>query len=81
MKYDYTAASSMYEQGYRLGCEMSPSGPAAVNNASMLERQAACFLACINCLYLVSEDDRWILHPTAGQNNDGVQHQVITMLM
>ncbi len=45
----------MYECGMRLGTEVfTPQG---------LEKQAKCYLACLNCLKLVNEDYSWIVKP------------------
>lgn len=55
------AASAMYEQAYRIGCEFSPS--TSDGNIKHLQKQLDCLAACINCLYLVDEENRWILHP------------------
>ncbi len=49
------AALVMYECGMRLGTE--------VFTAEGLQKQAKCYLACLNCLKLVNEKYSWIVKP------------------
>lgn len=53
------AASAMYEQSYRIGQRLSKSERISTHLREILN----CLAACINCLYLVDENNRWILHP------------------
>ena len=56
MKENYRkAAHVMYECGMRLGTELF--------TLEGLKRQAKCYLACLNCLKLVSEKNAWIVRP------------------
>lgn len=62
------AAAIMYEQSYRLQCELSSVGSSAVAPTNEnLQRQLACLVTCLNCLHLVKQDNRWILHPISSQ--------------
>lgn len=53
------AASAMYEQSYRIGQGLSKSE----RTGGHLKEILHCLAACINCLYLIDENNRWILHP------------------
>ncbi|KAJ1526649.1 hypothetical protein ONE63_008234 [Megalurothrips usitatus] len=57
------AATVMYEQGMRLGCE-------GTHLAELTERQAKCFLACLNALQLVEPKYAWILKPVVSNEPD-----------
>ncbi|GLV44726.1 Nucleoporin 160kD [Carabus blaptoides fortunei] len=48
------AATAMYEQAYRLGQH---------NTVESLEQQVKCYLACLNALYLVNDNHRWVIRP------------------
>ncbi|KAL7295616.1 hypothetical protein TKK_0010980 [Trichogramma kaykai] len=54
------AASIMYEQAIRLNQELPSIG--------VLARQVNCLLACMNALYLVNENYRWIVRPVVDRN-------------
>lgn len=61
------AASAMYEQSYRIGHGLSkPEGI-----ARRLQEILNCLAACINCLHLVDENNRWILHPLGNDTSSG----------
>lgn len=53
----------MYEQGMRLGCE-------GTHSAELTERQAKCYLACLNALQLVEPKYAWIVKPVVSSEAD-----------
>lgn len=57
------AATVMYEQGMRLGCE-------GTHSAELTERQAKCYLACLNALHLVEPRFAWIVKPVGTSETD-----------
>lgn len=57
------AATVMYEQGMRLGCE-------GTHSAELTERQAKCYLACLNALQLVDPKYAWIVKPVVSSDGD-----------
>lgn len=57
------AATVMYEQGMRLGCE-------GTHSAELTERQAKCYLACLNALQLVDPNYAWIVKPVVSNDTD-----------
>eukprot|EP00095_Tigriopus_kingsejongensis_P000570 snap_masked-scaffold372_size192401-processed-gene-0.15 protein:Tk00570 transcript:snap_masked-scaffold372_size192401-processed-gene-0.15-mRNA-1 annotation:"nuclear pore complex protein nup160-like protein" len=68
MKENYRkAAVVMYEYGMRLGTEMF--------NLEGLKRQAQAYLACLNCLKLVSVDNAWIVKPIPHSNRERDEFQ------
>lgn len=57
------AATVMYEQGMRLGFE-------GTHSADLTERQAKCYLACLNALQLVEPRYAWIVKPVVSSDVD-----------
>ena len=54
-----TAASTMYEQAWRISMEQS--------DAAAVRRRHTCLVSAVSCLLLVDPENHWIVHPSSSQ--------------
>ena len=55
----FLAASTMYEQAWRIGLEQL--------SAAAMKKRYNCLVSAVSCLLLVDSENRWIVHPSSSQ--------------